>query len=145
MKQSILVLAIFSFLAGALIISCDSPAQRVEAAETNVAEAKDDLAQAKQEYLEDVENYRLQTAKKIEANNQKIADFNVKIEKEKAEAKAEYKIKVAELEQKNRDMKNKMDGYKVEGKDQWEAFKAEFNRDMENLGVALENLVGKNK
>ena len=38
-----------------------------------------------------------------------------------------------------------MDGYKVEGKDQWEAFKAEFNKDMENLGVALENLVGKNK
>ncbi|MCB9293542.1 MAG: hypothetical protein H6559_10535 [Lewinellaceae bacterium] len=96
MKKSILVLAIFSFLAGALIISCDSPAQRVEAAETNVAEAKDDLAQAKQEYLEDVEKYRLQTAEKIAANNQRIADFNVKIEKEKAEAKAEYKTKVAE-------------------------------------------------
>lgn len=144
MKQSILVLAIFSFLAGALIISCDSPAQRVEAAETNVAEAKDDLAQAKQEYLEDVENYRLQTAKKIEANNQKIADFNVKIEKEKAEAKAEYKIKVAELEQKNRDMKKKLDDYKAEGKDQWYTFKAEFNRDMEQLGNALENLTVKN-
>ena len=145
MKQSILILAIFSFLATALIISCDSPAQRVEAAETNVAEAKEDLAQAKQEYLEDIENFRLQTAEKIAANNQRIADFNVKIEKEKAEAKAEYKTKVAELEQKNRDMKKKMDEYQVEGKDQWETFKAEFNKDMENLGVALENLVGKNK
>ncbi len=144
MKNSFLVLAIFSLAAGALIISCDNPAQRVENEETNVAEAQEVLAQAKQEYLEDIENYRLQTAEKIEANNQRIADFNVKIDKEKAEAKAEYKIKVAELEQKNRDMKKKLDDYKAEGKDQWYTFKAEFNRDMEQLGNALENLTVKN-
>lgn len=70
MKQSILVLAIFSFLAGALIIAATAlPSSR--SCETNVAEAKDDLAQAKQEYLEDVENYRLQTAKRSKPTTKK--------------------------------------------------------------------------
>lgn len=145
MKKSILVLAIFSFVAGTMIISCASPAQKVENAETSVTEAKEDLAQAKQEYQEDIENYRQQMAEKITANSQNIADFNVKIEKEKAEAKVDYKMKVAELEQKNRDLKKKLEDYKGEGEDRWYTFKTEFNRDMEKLGVALENLVGKDK
>ena len=145
MKKSILVLAVFSFAASGLFISCNNSARKVEKAETNVVEAKEDLAQAKDEYQADVENFRQQTADKVAANNQSIADFNARIDMEKKEAKAEYKIKIAELEKKNSDMQKKLDDYKVESKDQWETFKAEFNNDMEKLGVALENLVGKNK
>jgi hypothetical protein len=40
-------------------------------------------------------------------------------------------------------MKDKMNGYKAEGKDKWENFKTEFNHDMDELGNALSDL-GKN-
>ncbi|MBK8653051.1 MAG: hypothetical protein IPN20_03870 [Haliscomenobacter sp.] len=115
----------------------------MENAEADVVEAKDDLVQAQQDYLDDVENYRQQTAEKV-AHNQSIADFNARIETEKAEAKADYKMKIAELEKKNSDLKMKLDNYKVESKDQWETFKTEFTRDMDQLGEALRDLTVKN-
>lgn len=37
-----------------------------------------------------------------------------------------------------------MDEYKADSKEQWDAFKAEFNRDMDELGIALKDLTVKN-
>ena len=144
MKKSILLVTALLFAMAVLFTNCDSPSQKVENAETNAAEAQEDLDQARQDYLEDVEVYKKQTAEKIAANNKSIADFNARIETEKAEAKAEYKLKIAELEKKNSDMQKKLDDYKVESKDQWETFKSEFNRDMDQLGNALQDLTVKN-
>ena len=41
-------------------------------------------------------------------------------------------------------MKKKMDDYKAEGKDKWNEFKIEFNRDMEEIGKAFKDLTVKN-
>ena len=41
-------------------------------------------------------------------------------------------------------MKKKMDDYKAEGKEQWEAFKTEFSHDMDELGQAFKDLTVKN-
>ena len=38
-----------------------------------------------------------------------------------------------------------MDEYKAEGKEQWEEFKAEFSRDMDELGKAFKDLTVKNE
>ena len=53
--------------------------------------------------------------------------------------------KISDLEQKNTDMKKKLDEYGMEGKDKWDAFKAEFNHDMDELGKALKDLTVDNK
>ncbi|MBA3704367.1 MAG: peptidase M23, partial [Bacteroidetes bacterium] len=132
------------FITGAVFTSCSSPEKKVENAETGVLEANQDLDQANAEYLADVETYRKETAEKIAANNQSIAEFNARIENEKKEAKADYKKKIAELEQKNTDMQKRMDDYKVDGKDKWETFKAEFSHDMDQLGDAFKGLTVKN-
>ncbi len=144
MKKLIWAPAVFFFAAGMMFTSCDTPSQKVENAEANVVEAKEDLVQAQEDYLVDVETYRQQTAEKIAANNKSIAEFNARIEAEKADVKADYKMKIAELEKKNSDLKMKLDGYKAESKDQWETFKLEFNRDMDQLGAALKDLTVKN-
>lgn len=144
MKQSIVVLTVFMFSMTLMFISCENSAKKLDNAEKDVTEAKDDLEEAQQDYLKDMEEYRLQTANKIEANKRSISEFNARIENEKKEVKAEYKMKIAELEQKNSDMQKKIDEYKVEGKDQWELFKTEFNRDMDELGKALSNITVKN-
>ena len=51
---------------------------------------------------------------------------------------------IDDLEQKNINMRKKIEEYQETGKDKWEAFKVEFNHDMDELGTALKNLTVKN-
>ena len=140
MKTSIITLAVIT---STLLLSCETKAGKVENAENNVIEANQDLSKANEAYLIEVEAYKKETSEKITANEKSIADFKLRIEQEKKEAKSDYKKKIAALEEKNNDMKKTMDDYKAEGKDKWESFKAEFNHDMEELGKAFSDL-GKN-
>ena len=128
----------------ATLLGCTTPAQKVESAKDNVAEANIDLDKANKEFEEDIENYRRETADKIAANDKSIAEFNARIESKKKEAQADYRIKITALEQKNSDMKKKMDDYKAEGKEKWEKFKTEFSRDLDELGAAFKDLTVKN-
>jgi F0F1-type ATP synthase membrane subunit b/b' len=144
MKKSITTIIASAFVAGVLLTSCNTPAQKVENAEDNVAQAHDELDNANAEYKADMENYRRETADKISINQRSIAEFNARIANEKKDAQAEYRKKVAALEQKNSDMKMKLDNYKAEGKENWKKFKIEFNRDMEELGIAFKDLTVKN-
>ena len=122
-----------------MFTSCDNAAQKVVKAEENVVDAEKDLQMAEEEYLADVEHYKLLSAEKIAANDRSIAEFNARIEQEKKEVRADYKAKIKSLETKNSDMKKKMDEYRVEGKDKWELFKTEFGKDMDELGESISN------
>ncbi len=144
MKKSLLLLTVSVFITATLLTSCNSSAEKVENAENDVLDAEKALEIANAEYLSDVENYRIETRDRIEANNQSIIEFNARIENEKKEAKAEYKKQIAELEQKNTDMEKRMDDYKADSKENWEKFKEEFNNDMIALGEAFKNLTVKN-
>src|SRR5689334_10453552 len=144
MKNQIPTITILICLAGGFLTGCNTPAQNVENAQDEVAAAEKDLNEANQVYLADVEKFRQETALKIAANNQSIADFNGRMNNEKAEAKADYKKKIDAIELKNSDMKKKMDEYKAEGKDQWENFKSEFSHDMDEIGKAFKNLTVNN-
>lgn len=144
MKKSILALTTSALITGAILTSCNTPEQKVENAQTKVTEANNDLNEANQEYLEDIKNYRKETADKIEANDKSIIEFKARIENEKKEAKETYKKKIAELEQKNSDMKKSMEDYKAEGKAKWDIFKAEFSHDMDELGKAFKDLTVNN-
>lgn len=144
MKKSIFIIASATLISGLVLTSCSTSSEKVENAEQGVTEANNALENANQEYLTDMENYRTETTTKIAANNQSIADFNIRIDKEKKEVKADYQKKIAALEQKNSDMKKRMDDYKANGKEQWETFKTEFSRDMDELGQAFKDLTVKN-
>ncbi len=144
MKKSILALTVFAIIAGAILTSCNTPAEKVKDAQTNVTQANKDLDAANKEYLADIENYRNETADKITANDKSIVEFKARIEHEKKGAKAEYNKKITELEQKNSDLKKKLDDYKSDGKEKWETFKAEFSHDMDELGQAFKDLTVNN-
>jgi DNA repair exonuclease SbcCD ATPase subunit len=152
MRKSILILTIPALVSASLLFTgCSTSADKVENAKQDVTDAKADLRDAKadlkdanREYLADVESYRRETAEKIEDNNQSIIAFKARIKNEKAEASENYKKKLAELERKNADMKKRMEDYQADGKDNWETFKMEFNRDMESLGLAFKNLTVNN-
>jgi len=124
--------------------SCSTPSEKVNKAENDVTKANQELENANKEYEADVAKYKLETDEKIAANQKSILEFNARIANEKAATKAAYQKKLAELEQKENDLKKKMHDYKMEGKENWIIFKTEFNRDMEELGKALNDLTVKN-
>jgi septal ring factor EnvC (AmiA/AmiB activator) len=141
---ALVCIAIVILIAATLLTSCSSPAEKLEAAQENVKDANKDLDKANEAYLVEIEAYRKESAAKISANDKSIADFNARIENEKKEVRDEYKKKIAELEQKNSDVKRRLDGYKADGKDNWVNFKQEFSRDMDALGKALKDLTVSN-
>lgn len=144
MKKSVLVLAVGTIFMGSLVTSCSTPAEKVENAQENVVEANEKLDDANEDYLTDVAAYRMETADKIAANEKSLAEFKLRIASEKQEAREDYNKKLAELEQKNADMKKKLDDYKADGKENWEKFKVEYNHDMDGLGNAFRDVTVKN-
>jgi chromosome segregation ATPase len=135
---------IIIFLTGVLLTRCNTSAQKLEAAQENVKDANKDLDKANEAYLADIEEYKKESRAKIRANEESIAAFEARIDNEKKEVRDEYKKKIAELEQKNTDVKKRLDSYKADGKDNWANFKVEFSRDMDALGKALKDLTVSN-
>lgn len=138
MKKTILIIAALAF-AAATFTGCTTPAQKVENAEENVDQASKDLAEAKQKYHAELESFRKQTDTQINSNEQMIAELKTRVAKEKMEARAVYDKRISELEQKNIEMKKKMKHHRDDSMDSWETFKAEFSRDMDELGKALKD------
>ncbi|MDX1941107.1 MAG: hypothetical protein SFU99_11180, partial [Saprospiraceae bacterium] len=89
----IFMLATFVMATGILLAGCNTSAQNVEKAQEDVEAANKKLEEANEAYLADVENYRRETAEKIAANDQSIAEFNTRIENEKADIKADSKYR----------------------------------------------------
>jgi hypothetical protein len=145
-KLFIIPVAISMVLAGLSIVSCTSstPTEKVINAQKDVNQANKDLDAANAAYLADIEMYRKETADKVMANDKSIADFKVRIEAQKLSARSNYQKELLVLEQKNTDMKKKMEDYKADNKEKWEAFKTEFGRDMDELGNAFKGFVVKN-
>ncbi|MBK5210274.1 MAG: hypothetical protein JJE44_12355 [Flavobacteriaceae bacterium] len=137
--------AISILLASAIFTSCNTGAEKVDNAKSKAVEADENFNKVNEEYLTDIENFKKETAAKIDANNLMIADFKAKTASAKKEAKAYYEEQIAVLEQKNIEMKAKLDAYEENGKDNWEIFKAEFSRDMNDLGEAFKNFTIKNE
>ncbi len=145
MKKLIFTLSAAILLSGAIFTSCNTAAEKVNKAEDKSIKADEDFNIAKEEYLADIKNFKIETTAKIDANNQMIADFKVKIASSKKDAQIYYQEQIAILEQKNIAMKQKLDAYKESGKDNWESFKTEFNKDMNDLGEAFKNFTVKNE
>jgi hypothetical protein len=141
MKKSILI-----FVIGSLIsTSCSNSAQKVENAKEDVMEAAADLNKANDEYLSDLNNYKAVANEKFVANDESMIQFKKRIENEKQEAKAEYIKKIEDLQKKNTDTKKKLADYKADGKANWELFKTEFTRELNELDNAITSFTASDK
>jgi tRNA A37 N6-isopentenylltransferase MiaA len=140
MKKSILTLAVIALFIGVVFTNCNSPKQKVENAEQDLEDASAALDKANAEYLADIEKTRKDAIIKADENAKSLADFEARISKEKASAKADYNKRIAELNAKNTDLKKRIENYQSKGKDDWEKFKSDFNREMNDLLIELDNL-----
>lgn len=136
-----IVLVTFSVL---VMVSCNSSADKVENAQEEVTEAKEDLNKAQAEYRADVDRFRRDIDAQLSTNEKQIADFNDRLKEGKNDVSDSYKKQIAEIEEENRQLRRRMSDYKADSKENWNAFKSEFNRDMDELGTALKNLTKDN-
>jgi chromosome segregation ATPase len=144
MKLSFITLATFLIFSSSLITSCSNSAEKVDEAQNDVTKAKIESENANLDYLVEVENHRIEASKKITDNEKIIGAFKTKIANEKKDVNAEYEKQLAKLEQKNTELKQKLSDYKAEGKENWESFKEEFNRDIDELSDAFNDLTTNN-
>ena len=144
MKKSIFTLAITVFITGSVLTSCESSSEKVDAANEDVAEAQQDLEEAQQDYTEQYKQFKLESDEKVTVNEKLIADLKEYAENKKKEAKITYEKTIDNLEKRNQVMKEKVTDYKDQGYENWNSFKDEFNRDMNELGQALKDLTKDN-
>ncbi len=141
------------FTASTFLTSCQSEAQKSETAQNKVQDAKEDLKEAqtdaavaaqKAATAEEWKAFKTDSEAKIKANEVRIAELKDKMKASGKTMDAVYAKNIDLLEQRNKDLKNRMDAYE-KGQSDWESFKREFNHDMDELGAALRDLTVNNK
>ncbi|MFV8373269.1 hypothetical protein [Flavobacterium sp. LB2P74] len=153
MKKTLFTLAITTFMAGTVLTGCQNTSKKEEAALDNVEDARENLDDAKEELSdarkvateEEWNTFKESTDATIAQNEMRIAEMKASMKKTGKSIDEEYAKKIAILEQKNNDIKAKIKTYKNDTSSDWESFKQEYNRDMDELGQALKNLTVNNK
>jgi len=141
MRNTIMVFAVIGSMAGTLLTGCgETTEQKLDKAKESVGDATQELKDARAEYLAEWETFKRESNQAIEANEKRIEAFKAKMDKATPTVKATYDKQVAVLEQRNRDLKKKLDDYKDEGQGKWEEFKTNFKRDMDDLGKTMTDL-----
>lgn len=77
---------------------------------------------------------------KIAENEKTIAELKAQRKKDGSSNPDAYTNRIAELEQKNADLKKRIQEYKQDNQEKWQSFKTEFSHDMDDLGTALKNV-----
>lgn len=144
MKNRLSALAAIAIVSGAMLTGCNMQDKKVETSKDMIQDAKEDVAEANMAMASAIEQFKEESAKLIAANEKSIAEFKRKSAEEKVADRAMLEEKVAELEQKNVALKEKLADYKNDGTKKWDAFKEEFNHDMKELGKAFSDLTVKN-
>jgi hypothetical protein len=153
LKKIISTLAIAMLIAGTIFTGCQSSAGKEEAAQAKVKDAKQDLKEVQNEANADAQKaataeewkaFKSESEAKIKDHEIRIAELKAKMKKPGKTFDALYEKRIDALEQKNRDLKIRMEAYEKSQSD-WESFKREFNHDMDELVQALKDITVDNK
>ncbi|TDE53419.1 hypothetical protein [Flavobacterium sp. GT3P67] len=153
MRKTLYTLAITTFMTGTVLIGCQNSSKKEEAAQDNVEDARENLDDAKEELTdarkvatqEEWETFKASTNATITQNEIRIAEMKASMKKTGKSIDEVYTKKIDDLERKNNEIKAKIQTYKNDTDSDWESFKQEYNRDMDELGEALKNLTVDNK
>jgi len=140
MKNKYFILAVIVFIVGLLFTGCNN---NRENSKDEVEQANQDMIDAQVQFEKEWQQFKSDAELKINANQNKIDDFKVAMKTTSAKFKAKYENEVLTLEQKNIELKKKLNEYKYERKDDWEKFKKELNNDMDSVGNALKDIFEK--
>ena len=130
MKNLKKVITISFMIIGVMLIGC------FENSEKSKQDIKENIKE-NEAYKLEMDEYRFRIAEQITTNENSIIAFRSRIASQKKEARADYEKKINDLNNKNTDLKMRLDAFNADNKESWELFKVEFGRDMDELGNAL--------
>jgi dynactin complex subunit len=130
MKNLKKVITISFMVIGVMLIGC------FENSEKSKQDIKENIKE-NEAYKLEMDEYRFRIAEQITTNENSIIAFRSRIANQKKEARADYEKKINDLNNKNTDLKMRLDAFNADNKESWELFKVEFGRDMDELGNAL--------
>ena len=141
MKKTIYMTAV---MAGIILASCQTPAQKEEAAEVKVdsaqsdlSNAKSDLKDAKQEVNPEYPAFKRNAEEQIADNDKKIVKLRGKQDaSDNTMANNMREKRIDALEKENADLRSRLLAYETQHSD-WETFKVSFNHDMDKVNKAF--------
>ena len=125
-----------------MLTNCQSQAtkehnSKLQDAKDNFEKAKNKLHASQQDTITTFQKFIQESEKQIKVYEKNIAELKLKISKETGEEKAKYEKKLAELDQKNKQLKTKITNYKDEQIDNWDEKQIAFRKDLDELGNAI--------
>lgn len=144
MKNKHVTLATTMLIAGLLFIGCEkSPELKANDAANIVKQANQELKDALSQYEKEWQQFKNDAELKIDMNGEKIDAMKAEIKKTGPEFKAKYENTVLTLEQKNIELRKRLNDFKYDGKNKWEEFKSMFNQDIETVSKAINDVIPK--
>lgn len=153
MKKSIFILAVTTFIAGNVFVSCKSNSDKEEEAIENVQDAEQKLEDVTEDINNDAitkandaewQTYKTEANNTIAENEKRIAELKKAMKKPGTTFDATYEKNIDALEDRNAALKTKISDYENNQTD-WASFKREFSSDMNEIGDALKDLTVNNK
>lgn len=147
MKKHILkTVFLFLILSAGLVACKNSPSQnekKLQEAQQNLIDAQQNLKQSIDDSINDYKNYKESADLKLIENERKIAELKKDLASKKQDIKLQYENEINDLEQKNIELRNNIDGYENNDKNEWETFKINFNKELDKLGKSISDLTNK--
>lgn len=146
MKKIIFAFAVMTFITGITLVSCKPATKEENEASEKAQEANKELIDVKKAATaEEWKAFKNSGDSLIIKNEEKIAELRIKMKNTGKSIDAKYDKNIEILEQKNKDLKVKMETYKNDTNEDWQSFKREFNHDTDEIGQALKDLTVDNK
>ena len=140
MKKKNLTFALTLVMAVAGLSAFGQENQKAKDARKDVAASQKDLREAKKDSAADFQKFKKDAEARISENKKKIAELKTKKSTDSKEMKEKYDKKVLALEQKNNELKKKIEASDNTETSMWTSFKRGFNHDMVELGQAIKDL-----
>lgn len=137
MKNKYFILAVILLIAGIFFAGCDSSG---DGARDDVKQANQDMIDAQTQFEKEWQQFKSDAEIRIDNNAQKIADFKAAMKTTTAKFKAKYENEVLTLEQNNIELRKKLNEYKYDGKNNWDVFKRDFNREVDIVVNSLNDI-----
>jgi chromosome segregation ATPase len=147
MKKIVYLFSALMLTGGISLTSCNNTADTTdndEKKDTVVIEDKDNTVNERVATAEEWAAFKTEAEQKIEANEKRIAELKAKKKKSGKVLDKVYEERIEALQERNRNLRTKITNYESNNSD-WDKFKEEFNRDMDELGKAIGDLFKDNE
>lgn len=91
-------------------------------------------------YVTEYPVYRTATESELARNRDTIASIRERLQNVNAKLRAQISREEDELAKENAALQAKLEAYKAQGEDSWQQFKADFDRSMDSLRTAMQNV-----